>query len=108
MPVYGVNLPKNFILVHLDSELSKDTCEPHKCPALFYINPINKGAIIGKREIEIFLKQQKISFLDNYFAPCSNRDIVRKMLDNLRFSYDSIGQNEKKMEIMELEKVLDD
>ena len=108
MPVYGVNLPKNFILVYLDGEMSKDFCAPPDCSALFYINPVNKGAIIGKREIEIFLKQQKISFLDNYFAPCSNKDIVRRMFNNLRFSYDSIGQNEKKMEIMELEKVLDD
>jgi len=108
MPVYGVNLPKNFILVYLDGEMSKDTCDPPDCPALFYINPVNKGAIIGKREIEIFLKQQKITFLDDYFTPCSNRDIVRRMFDNLRFSYDSIGQNEKKIEIIELEKVLDD
>ena len=108
MPVYGVNLPKNFILVYLDGEMTDDGCAQSDCSALFYINPINRGAIIGKREIEIFLKQQKINFLDDYFAPCSNINIVRRIFDNLRFSYDSIGQNEKKMEIIELEKLLDD
>jgi len=56
MPVYGVNLPKNFILVYLDDEIFVDR-EGYKEPqssALFYINPVNNGAIIGKREIEVF------------------------------------------------------
>ncbi len=108
MPVYGVNLPKNFILVYLDDELGDDGCPAADCSALFYINPINNGAIIGKREIEVFLKQQKMSFLDYYFTPCSTIDTVTRILNNLRYSYDSVGQNEKKREVMELEKVLGD
>jgi len=108
MPVYGVNLPKNFILVYLDDELLDTECIAPECSALFYINPINHGAIIGKREIEVFLKQQKLTYLDNYFTPCSNVDIVRRMFNNLRFSYDSFGHNEKKIEVMELEEVLNE
>ena len=108
MPVYGVNLPKNFILVYLDDELGDNGCLAPDCSALFYINPINNGAIIGKREIEVFLKQQKMSFLDYYFTPCSTIDTVTRILNNLRYSYDSVGQNEKKREVMELEKVLGD
>lgn len=104
MPVYGVNLPKNFILVYLDNEIAVNSegCQEPKCSALFYINPINNGAIIGKREIEVFLKQQKLSYIDDYFTPCSYRDIVKRILNNLRFSYDSMGYDEKKREIIEL------
>jgi len=110
LPVYGVNLPKNFILVYLDEEIDVKTerCDTPHCSALFYINPINNGAIIGKKEIEIFLKQQKLSYLDNYFNPCSNIDIVKRLLNNLRFSYDSIGEDEKKKEVMELAGVIEE
>jgi regulator of sirC expression with transglutaminase-like and TPR domain len=111
MPVYGVNLPKNFILVYLDEEMTnvaKEGCTSPLCSALFYINPINNGAIIGKKEIEVFLKQQKLTFLDNYFTPCSNQDIVKRLLNNLRFSYESRGEDEKKKEVMELIMLIDE
>ncbi len=109
MPVYGVNLPRNFILVYLDEDIcvENDCCQQQKCSALFYINPINNGAIIGKQEIEVFLKQQKISFLNNFFNPCSNMNIVKRILNNLRYSYDSLGQEDKKIEIIELIEILE-
>ena len=104
MPVYGVNLPKNFILVYLDEDIGVDyeICKQQKCSARFYINPINNGAIIGKREIEVFLNQQKVSVLNNYFTPCSNISVVKRILNNLRFSFDSLGEDDKKNEIIEL------
>ena len=108
MPVYGVNLPKNFILVYLDEELSDNGCMTPGCSALFYINPVNNGAIIGKREIEVFLNQQKLSFLDSYFTPCTLTDTVKRLLNNLRFAYDGTGQDDKKREIMELVEILSD
>ncbi len=109
MPVYGVNLPKNFILVYLDDDtcVDNETCEQQKCSAQFYINPINSGAIIGKREIEVFLKQQKVSVLNNYFIPCSNMSVVKRILNNLRFSFDSLGMDDKKEEIIELMEMLE-
>jgi regulator of sirC expression with transglutaminase-like and TPR domain len=109
MPVYGVNLPKNFILVYLDEDISveNETCQQQKCSAQFYINPINNGAIIGKREIEVFLNQQKVSVLNNYFTPCSNVSVVKRILNNLRFSFDSMGEDDKKNEIIELMGILE-
>lgn len=109
MPVYGVNLPKNFILVYLDEDISVDneTCQQQKCSAQFYINPINNGAIIGKKEIELFLNQLKVSVLNDYFTPCSNISVVKRILNNLRFSFDSLGWNDKKDDIIDLIDVLD-
>ncbi len=104
MPVYGVNLPKIFILVYLNEDISVDseTCEQQKCSAQFYINPINNGAIIGKKEIEFFLNQLKVSVMNNYFTPCSNINVVKRILNNLRFSFDSLGWDSNKDEIIEL------
>ncbi|MFW5754894.1 MAG: transglutaminase-like domain-containing protein, partial [Marinilabiliaceae bacterium] len=60
LPVYGVNLPKNFILAYMDEPASGPGIDDQKgaSSVLFYINPVNKGAVLGKKEIEHFIKQQ--------------------------------------------------
>src|SRR5690554_4550672 len=103
LPVFGVNLPKNFILAYMDetSDLTR-TDEGVDGAVLFYINPINKGTVLGKKEIEFFIRQQKLELKVSYFLPCSNRDIIQRMLNNLLVAYESAGQKEKVAEIEEL------
>jgi len=102
MPVYGVNLPKNFILAFLDeAEVENEKVKDHAA-VLFYINPINKGAVLGHKEIEYFVKQQKLDLKEDYFLPCNNVTIIHRMLVNLRSGYDSKGEEEKKAEIQKI------
>jgi regulator of sirC expression with transglutaminase-like and TPR domain len=102
LPVYGVNLPKNFIVSYLDSgELA--TRAITEGDVLFYVNPVNKGAVLGRKEIEFFLKQQKIQPQTSYFLPCrSNEEIVKRMLNNLLFAYETNNEMLKVKEISEL------
>lgn len=103
LPVYGVNLPKNFILAYLDE--GGDLVSGKKgeeISILFYLNPINKGAVLGRKEIEFFVKQQKLEPNPSYYLPCSNKDIVQRMLNNLVFAFESSNQPEKVEEIREL------
>lgn len=103
LPVYGVNLPKNFILAYLDE--GGDLVSGNKgeeISILFYLNPINKGAVLGRKEIEFFVKQQKLEPNPSYYLPCSNKDIVQRMLNNLVFAFESSNQPEKVEEIREL------
>lgn len=103
LPVYGVNLPKNFILAYLDD--GGDLVSGNKgeeISILFYLNPINKGAVLGRKEIEFFVKQQKLEPNPSYYLPCSNKDIVQRMLNNLVFAFESSNQPEKVEEIREL------
>lgn len=103
LPVYGVNLPKNFILAYLDE--GGDLVSGNKgeeISILFYLNPINKGAVLGRKEIEFFIKQQKLEPNPSYYLPCSNKDIVQRMLNNLVFAFESSNQPEKVEEIREL------
>ncbi len=102
LPVYGVNLPKNFILAYLDIGEAKSVSLAQG-EVMFYINPINKGAVLGRKEIEFFLKQQKIQPQTNYFLPIrSNEEIVKRMLNNLLFAYESSNEVLKVKEISEL------
>ncbi len=109
MPVFGVNLPKNFILAFIDETAMIDSEQvTDEAAVLFYINPINKGAVLGRKEIEYFIKQQKLQPKEAYFLPCDNVTIIRRMLSNLSFGYDSNGEEAKKEEIQKLLALFDE
>ena len=102
LPIYGVNLPKNFILCYLDENMGADYSKGHTNRVMFYINPVNKGAILGRKEIEYFIKQQKLNKRDMYFNPCSNFEIIKRVLYNLSYAYENQGNENKKEEIQVL------
>jgi regulator of sirC expression with transglutaminase-like and TPR domain len=92
LPVYGVNLPQHFILAYLTEP---GLYEPTEDDVLFYINPFNKGAVFTRREIELFLRQMKIEPDKNFFTPCSNIDIIERLLNVLIYTYNQLGYPEK-------------
>ena len=81
IPLYGVNLPKNFILAYVSPE------DNHP---LFYINPFNQGAVLNEDEIVFFLKQQNISPQSQFFNKCPNTVIIQRLLHNLKSSYERL------------------
>ena len=95
LPIYGVNLPKNFILAYKDELVAGHSYNDVSEDILFYINPYNRGAVLGRREIEYFLKQQKIESQESHFQPCSNLEIIVRILHNLINAYHKSGYREK-------------
>lgn len=109
LPVYGVNLPKNFILAFMDEPTAGTrTSAQQESSVLFYINPINKGAVLGRKEIEGFIKQQKLAPRYYYYEPCTNIEIVRRVLHNLIVAFEHAGQLVKIEEIREILSILDE
>jgi len=99
VPVYGVNLPQHFILAYID-ENSEEKLSDEKI--LFYINAFNKGYIFGRRDVDYFLKQLKLKQDAHFYEPCSNLDIVKRIIRNLISSYERSGSMEKVLELKEL------
>ena len=95
LPVYGVNLPKNFILAYKDEPADENSPAEMSGNILFYINPYNKGTVLGRREIDYFLKQQGIESQPSYYLPCSNIEIIIRILHNLINAYHKSGYREK-------------
>jgi regulator of sirC expression with transglutaminase-like and TPR domain len=91
IPVYGVNLPQHFILAYLDE--SRET--EFEGGILFYINAFNKGFIFGRRDVDMFLKQLNLQFDKQFYEPCSNADIIKRVLRNLISAYEHLGSSEK-------------
>jgi regulator of sirC expression with transglutaminase-like and TPR domain len=106
IPIYGVNLPKNFILAYKDEYRQYDS-EDETEDILFYINPYNKGAVLGKREIDYFIQQQKLEAKKEYFLPCTNKDIIIRLINNLILSYKKLQFTDKIEKLNELLGIFD-
>jgi regulator of sirC expression with transglutaminase-like and TPR domain len=103
IPVYGVNLPQHFILAYLDETMQSE----FDGGILFYINAFNKGFIFGRRDVDMFLKQLNLKFDKQFYEPCSNTDIIKRVLRNLISAYENLGSAEKVVELNELLGILD-
>jgi len=102
MPIYGVNLPQHFILAYMGGESTYGLYDLDKNKeVLFYINAFSKGTIFNRNEVEVYLQQLKLTPSDNYFYPCSNIEMIKRMINNLLFAFDKSG-NEQKANDMKL------
>lgn len=101
IPVYGVDLPKHFILAHTEGMiLSEEQYSGSKVK--FYINPFNKGAVFTENEVELYIRQMKLDPDDRFFRPCNNKLIVKRLLEELKASYEHSSNKEKASEIGQL------
>ncbi len=100
IPLYGVNLPEHFIVAYIDdAEFAYNTKIKN---VLFYVNPFSRGTIFGKVEIDNFLKQLKLKEENQYYQPCSNIDMIRRLLRNLTYSFEKMGYKDKVEEVNQL------
>ncbi|MCF1751699.1 transglutaminase-like domain-containing protein [Mariniradius sp. RY-2] len=95
LPIYGVNLPNLFVLTYKSKETT------------FYINAFNKGLIFGKNDISNYLEHLQIEPKDVFFEPCTNLDIIARMLRNLIGAFEKLGEVEKMDEVRELLSILE-
>ncbi|MBE8720190.1 transglutaminase-like domain-containing protein [Sphingobacterium pedocola] len=100
IPIYGINLPKHFVVAYIDNEAEN--------VPLFYINIFNRGQIMKQEDIFSFLKQLNLPPSDDYILPCSNLAIVKRVLRNLMTAYENQGNTEKKDEVALLLQILED
>lgn len=101
IPVYGINLPQHFILGYID-----DHNEDKEYGVLFYINAFNKGAIFGKHDVDQFLRQLNLEPQPGFYSPCSNTEIIRRVIRNLISAYENLGTTEKVEELKQLQEIL--
>ena len=102
IPVYGVNLPQHFILAYVDETMETE----FEGGILFYINAFNKGFIFGRRDVDMFLKQLNLKAEKQFYEPCSNADIIRRVLRNLISAYENLGSTDKVAELNELLEIM--
>ncbi len=108
MPIYGVNLPNHFILAYMDEHgVNQFISDANEYGVLFYINTFSRGSMFQKDDIVQFLKGLNMSPQPSHFQPCSNSDILRRMITNLIASFQQVGNLEKVEELTILRSLLD-
>jgi hypothetical protein len=108
IPVYGVNLPQHFVLAYVNdfANLFDPSHKTLSDNILFYVNPFSKGLIFNQGDVDAFIKQLNVEPDIKYYLPCSNLDIIKRILNNLIFSFDKMGYAEKVKELKDLDKNL--
>ena len=108
IPVYGVNLPEHFILAYKDeSPASMLFNLRNEERILFYINPLNRGSVFSRREIDVFIKRLNLNYDTSYYEPCDNKTLLRQMTLTLIKAYREDGRKEKCEELEQLLDILD-
>lgn len=87
LPISGVNLPSLFVLTYKTPQLQ------------FYINIFNRGLIFSKVDISNYIKQMHLQPQDSFFQPCTNLDIVSRVLRNLIVSFEKVSDLERAKEV---------
>lgn len=101
MPVYGVNLPQHFVLAYMDDSEESSHLPMAERPVLFYINAFNNGVVFNKTEIDQFLHLLKLEKHDQFYRPCSNREIISRFFNNLLNAYkDKDPEREHEIELL--------
>ncbi len=96
LPIQGVNLPQHFILAYTTELYHSST---GTADVLFYINPFNKGAVFTRREIDLFIRQMQMKPESSFFSPCTNVDIILRLVSNMILTYTQLGNPEKVEEL---------
>jgi regulator of sirC expression with transglutaminase-like and TPR domain len=108
IPIFGVNLPSHFVLCFLDygpehEELGLNVFDSE---VLFYLNPFSDGAILGREDIDEFLKTHNLPSDNRFYRPCSNVEIISRMINNLIHAYIAQNKEEKVRELRALQSIL--
>lgn len=100
IPIFGVNLPEHFILAYVEESTHLPILAGNPSPkVIFYINPFSKGSAFSYKEIDSFLKQLKLEPDKMYYEPCSNIDMISRLIRNLIFSFEKLGYPDKSKEM---------
>ncbi|WP_018617894.1 transglutaminase-like domain-containing protein [Spirosoma luteum] len=91
LPVYGVNLPNLFVLTYKNN-----------AGVQFYINVFNRGLVFTTKDIDQYIDQLNIKRLDTFYQPCTNADIVRRVLRNLTLAFEKNGDTERVREVEQI------
>jgi regulator of sirC expression with transglutaminase-like and TPR domain len=108
LPVYAVNIPRQFILAYFDSFYDfTEPPRPDDVRILFFIDPI-QGQIYTHQDVEGYLKRMSIQPVPSYFNPQSNKKVIQFLLGELLKCFQDDKEAYKQEELRDLIKLLNE
>jgi hypothetical protein len=93
LPVHYIDIPRYPLIGYFDKDIALLAHgDVGFKPILFYINPFNKGAIIGPKEIEYIqhpVDQEKLT------EACPDKVVIERLIQTIAEAHQSLGHIEK-------------
>ena len=107
MPVYGVDLPRHFILSYHNHVLQPEDDENAiRGSILFYINAFNKGIIFSRDDITQFLQHSNHEPKPENYSPCSSVQVIHSLINHLISCYEISGYADKVNDLLKMKNAL--
>ena len=95
LPIHPIGIGQNLILGYFEPQISKEVYGENADPYLFYINLDHKGAILGAKELEYVVHENKESL--EFAIPMDEGQMIRMLLNLLKQGYQVNGNSDKLM-----------
>jgi regulator of sirC expression with transglutaminase-like and TPR domain len=95
IPIYGVNIPRNYMLVYVERLYSQVPETMTTNDVLFYINTFNRGEIHSLNDIQNYLKRIQVEPKVDYYLPCPNELVIERSINNIINAYSQMGESSK-------------
>lgn len=108
IPIFATAVPRQFLLAYVDNLQHFYTLDNTSVRQnSFYIDPQN-GMVYTQHDVEVYLQRLNLDVKDNrYYAPLSNREIILRLLKELKRCYQLNQQEEKADEMKTLMAIID-
>ncbi len=107
LPIHYIDFETNPLVGFFDKEIARlENEEGNNNQILFYINPSNKGAIIGPREIDYIRQPTDLHDKKHHPEPCPDRIIIKRLVEKLSNDYKQAGSLEKVYYLKEIAQIL--
>jgi hypothetical protein len=107
LPVYYIDFEKNPLVAYFDKDISKLVHgEGINHSVIFYINPSNKGAIIGPKEVDYIQNTSDEADRQKLTEPCPDRIIIKRLIEKLLIAYGEMGIQDKVNYLKEIATIL--
>lgn len=107
VPVYAINIPKQFILGYFDQHYDVLNPKGHASEKIkFYIDPVN-GQMYSHKDVENYFKKMSLPPTSSFFKPFDNKSIMVLMLSELKKCFENKAQYLKIKEINSLIEMLE-
>ncbi len=107
LPVHYIDFQKNPLVGYFDKDIVRIIHgEGIDHSVLFYINPSNKGAIIGPKEVDYIRHTSDEANKSKLTEPCPDRIIIKRLIEILITAYRGLGIQEKVNYLSEIAAIL--
>jgi hypothetical protein len=107
LPVHYIDFQNNPLVGYFDKDIARFVHgDDFAHPVLFYINPSNKGAIIGPKEVDYIQNTTEPDERIKLTEPCPDRIVIKRLIERLVVAYQELGSEDKANYLNEIASIL--